>query len=73
MGSPPLLKFCPQLAHDDEREGQKMRFRRPFPSPVTKAENFQLVAVFHLGFYTQRHVAWFKKWEKLFRKYPFYI
>lgn len=46
MGPPPLLKFCPQLVHDDEGEGQKTLSRCPFPSPVTKAENFQWVAVF---------------------------
>lgn len=54
MGSPPLLQFCPQLVHDDEEEeeeeAQEKLSCRSFPSPVTKAENFQLVAVFHPSF-----------------------
>lgn len=53
----PINKFQTQIVCDEE--GQKLLSPLPPPpillvkAPVTKAYNFQLVAVFHLSFYNE--------------------
>jgi len=72
---PAPLKFQTQIVFDEE--GQKLLSHYPPPSlqsprqtPVTKAYNFQLVAVFHLSFYNEWvlescYLIWSGSWGPL--------
>lgn len=57
----PCLNSAPSWSVMRRRSDGRCFPVAPFPSPrqapVTKAENFQLVAVFRLSFYTERHVT----------------